>query len=540
MPIMSGLAIGALIGAGVGGASAALQNKDILQGALLGGATGAVTGGIGSAMGGAGAATAGTLTGGEAATFMGSGALPTSMAPAVEYGIPSLIDGASSVPLNQSAQIYANTPMSGNIASGFNSIGADPMKYIGDNKMSLGLAGLAGSMAPAANQSNTGQSETTIHPYTYSAALNPGYTGAGTSYFDQGYKKLPTYTAANGGIMSLAEGGESSESTAPAKKEPMLADYLAATRTASANARNIEMPRMQAQYISPQQQYSRPIQQVPQAVTDYNNTLMQRAQNEYVDSPQLGAFTSHFNDPVPLPPNADTTNMLYQKYLGRDADPTGYAANKNATAEQITYGLQSSPEYMKLNPNAPAPVAPVSGPLSYTYNPATRGYMTSYAPVDPKTGITALQQPQPVNYNYDQGGGGDGFAMGGGIGADYDDKSRFNHGPEYPMQQPQNFNSGGNIYNLGGYSDGGRLLKGPGDGVSDDIPAQIGDRQPARLADGEFVVPARIVSELGNGSTDAGAKRLYAMMDRVQANRKKTVGKGKVAVNSKSDQYLPA
>ncbi len=108
------------------------------------------------------------------------------------------------------------------------------------------------------------------------------------------------------------------------------------------------------------------------------------------------------------------------------------------------------------------------------------------------------------------------------------------------MQQPQNFNNGGNIYSLGGYSDGGRLLKGPGDGVSDDIPAQIGDRQPARLADGEFVVPARIVSELGNGSTDAGAKRLYAMMDRVQANRKKTVGKGKVAVNSKSDQYLPA
>ena len=95
-------------------------------------------------------------------------------------------------------------------------------------------------------------------------------------------------------------------------------------------------------------------------------------------------------------------------------------------------------------------------------------------------------------------------------------------------------------YNLGGYSDGGRLLKGPGDGVSDDIPATIGDRQPARLADGEFVIPARIVSELGNGSTEAGAKRLYAMMDRVQKARRKTVGKGKVAVNSKADKHLPA
>jgi hypothetical protein len=95
-------------------------------------------------------------------------------------------------------------------------------------------------------------------------------------------------------------------------------------------------------------------------------------------------------------------------------------------------------------------------------------------------------------------------------------------------------------YNLGGYSDGGRLLKGPGDGVSDSIPARIGNRQPARLADGEFVIPARIVSELGNGSTDAGARRLYAMMDRIQKSRSKTVGKGKVAVNNRAHMHLPA
>jgi hypothetical protein len=101
-------------------------------------------------------------------------------------------------------------------------------------------------------------------------------------------------------------------------------------------------------------------------------------------------------------------------------------------------------------------------------------------------------------------------------------------------------NGGGlKSYNLGDYSDGGRLLKGPGDGVSDSIPASIGDRQPARLADGEFVVPARIVSELGNGSTEAGARKLYAMMDRVQKQRSKTTGKGKVAVNSKADKHMP-
>jgi hypothetical protein len=99
---------------------------------------------------------------------------------------------------------------------------------------------------------------------------------------------------------------------------------------------------------------------------------------------------------------------------------------------------------------------------------------------------------------------------------------------------------GGGLGSLGGYSDGGRLLRGPGDGVSDSIPAMIGTKQPARLADGEFVVPARIVSELGNGSTEAGARKLYKMMDRIQAARSKTVGKGRVAKNSRSEKHLPA
>jgi hypothetical protein len=106
---------------------------------------------------------------------------------------------------------------------------------------------------------------------------------------------------------------------------------------------------------------------------------------------------------------------------------------------------------------------------------------------------------------------------------------------------PRGYAMGGGLGSLGSYSDGGRLLKGPGDGVSDSIPATIGRKQqPARLADGEFVIPARIVSELGNGSTDAGAKKLYAMMDRVQRARGKTTGKNKVAANSRSDKYLPA
>ena len=90
---------------------------------------------------------------------------------------------------------------------------------------------------------------------------------------------------------------------------------------------------------------------------------------------------------------------------------------------------------------------------------------------------------------------------------------------------------------LGGYSDGGRMLKGPGDGMSDDIPATISGKQPARLADGEFVIPADVVSHLGNGSTDAGAKKLYSMMAKI---RKARTGKKKQAPAVKADRFMPA
>jgi hypothetical protein len=95
----------------------------------------------------------------------------------------------------------------------------------------------------------------------------------------------------------------------------------------------------------------------------------------------------------------------------------------------------------------------------------------------------------------------------------------------------------GGIADLGGYSDGGRMLKGPGDGMSDSIPGVIGGRQPARLADGEFVVPADVVSHLGNGSTDAGAKQLYSMMDKV---RKARTGNKKQGKQINPRKYMPA
>jgi hypothetical protein len=104
---------------------------------------------------------------------------------------------------------------------------------------------------------------------------------------------------------------------------------------------------------------------------------------------------------------------------------------------------------------------------------------------------------------------------------------------------------GGRVrYAEGGISaltpDDGKMLNGNGDGVSDDIPAMIEGEQEAALSDGEFIVPARIVSELGNGSSDAGAKKLYAMIDRIQAARQKTMGDNKqYAKDTNAERFLP-
>lgn len=98
---------------------------------------------------------------------------------------------------------------------------------------------------------------------------------------------------------------------------------------------------------------------------------------------------------------------------------------------------------------------------------------------------------------------------------------------------------GGQVgYNQGGdvYMAAGRYLNGDGDGMSDSIPATINNNQPARLADGEFVVPADVVSDLGNGSSNAGAKKLYDMMKRIRQARH---GTKKQPPEVKADKAMP-
>jgi hypothetical protein len=144
----------------------------------------------------------------------------------------------------------------------------------------------------------------------------------------------------------------------------------------------------------------------------------------------------------------------------------------------------------------------------FTWNPATQSFTQS------SSGLAGA-------------GAGGGKAAGGGI------KALAEGGPA----SMNVFAEGGTT--LGSYSDGGRLLKGPGDGMSDSIPAQIHGvkPQPAALADGEFVVPADVVSHLGNGSTDAGSRKLYSMMDRVRRAR---TGDPRQGRQIDADKFIPA
>jgi len=202
-------------------------------------------------------------------------------------------------------------------------------------------------------------------------------------------------------------------------------------------------------------------------------------------------------------------------------DVPGYGSlNQNFGREQRYF----SPRYMDISPTAQTPstvtqmpiqMAEGGLPVEQMSDANSVGANTGFPMADIAHGAYATPYQQPISRNVVTG-------------------------PQDVMTDPfsgvPRMAEGG----LGDYSDGGRLLRGPGDGVSDSIPAVIGNKRPARLADGEFVVPARIVSELGNGSTESGARKLYAMMDRVQKSRGKTVGKNRIAADSRADKYLPA
>jgi hypothetical protein len=236
----------------------------------------------------------------------------------------------------------------------------------------------------------------------------------------------------------------------------------------------------------------------------------QAAQAAAAPVPQVATST-----PLPPAPSTFSQNM---SQMGRGLSEVGKDPSRFMTKDNLKYGLSAlAPTMMGEEPEQYKGSGP--NPFRYRYEQTM--------PEGPNmAGSSEALQYQGRYVPYANGG-------------PVEDMSDRNQMEAMIANGGQMFARGG-LSHLGDYSDGGRLLKGPGDGVSDSIPATIANKRPARLADGEFVVPARIVSELGNGSTEAGARKLYAMMDRIQKARKKSIGKNKVAVNSRAARLLPA
>ena len=110
---------------------------------------------------------------------------------------------------------------------------------------------------------------------------------------------------------------------------------------------------------------------------------------------------------------------------------------------------------------------------------------------------------------------------------------------ENPTQEPAKYAGGGDIGGIAMLAKGGapRYLNGASDGMADKIPARIDGGQEARLSHGEFVIPADVVGHLGNGNSEAGAQRLYDMMDRIRKARTGTPKQGK-QINP--NKFLPS
>ena len=268
-----------------------------------------------------------------------------------------------------------------------------------------------------------------------------------------------------------------------------------------------------------------------------------------ISAPTMAAPQSYATGQLAAPTQAvqDFNTAMAAQAQSAYGNGINYAGTNQA---QSAYG--NGINYAGTNGNMTAPTSkPLTayGPIAAVAPVTPVATTTPGSPQDAYGDLLAMRTLQ----GFDTGSGGGAakggrirsYAMGGGIGQRYpepDDndmpQGAANGGimgahaennpdaPSYPMQGT-----------IGSYSDGGQLLKGPGTGQSDDIPATIGGKQPARLANEEFVVPADVVSMLGDGSSESGAKRLYEMLDRIRK-----AAHGKTTQQKKVDpkKVLPA
>jgi hypothetical protein len=498
---------GALIGAGVGGLySAVTGDGDILNSMLTGGLIGGV-GAFGlNALGvGAGTTAAGSTAAGAGATGAGTiGPAATTVAtstPAMEAA--ALLDAAAvaeggttagmatqyaaqEAAKNEAAKVAAKA-LTGKEMLGYGLAGTTAMQLLGGKSKGANAPTDPGMIRPYEFSANpvaaTGEFPSPYATAQYDAAGMPIMDTRERNYFDQKYTALTPYSARSG---------------TPNPNVPKAA--------AAGGLMAIGGPvERMSQNVMGGQDNMYPQSQQP--VTSFATPSQMPVSAEIVRS-DFNSQTRPYSG-ITMAEGGITYDPATQRYSGL---PSSASA---APVEELSADLVASltPQYQAANPNF------------FSYDAKNQRYSAGIPTMAQLQAFKTAQDQKETNSFIQDPFFGFGFASGAANGGLMG---------SYAM--------GGDVmgYNLGGYSDGGRLLKGPGDGVSDDIPATIAGKQPARLADGEFVIPARIVSEIGNGSTDAGAKRLYAMMDRIQDGRKKTIGKGKIAKDTKAKKHLLA
>jgi hypothetical protein len=542
--------VGPLMAAGIVGGGTALATGSLSKGLMAGlGAYGGA--GLGAGLAKTGAAAAGAGAG--AAGTAGTGASIASQ-PALSYAGANLGTSAGTAAnaanaaniVNQPALSYAGAnaganlaptisstaastaapSMTSNVLSGVKALGQEGgLGRLYDALPKNTLPALGGALLAGMSDQKgitPQQSKSYIRPYTYERTQRPGVYDMGApmyastpgssaerNYFNDSYTAQtpilapgPEY-AAEGGLMGYAAGGPIEQMAAMNAVGANTGYPMAAVNTpVYANpmiqrpeAVNVIAPSGDAgvSAYSGEPRFAGGGKTVTVAPEGYNTT----GNYQYAYDPNTMQFTQTSAPTMKANPIRGIMNKVGAMITGQ------FNAPVLDTGAKVSGGM--APPAMGPTPAIPAQPAYTPPNIPAYQSPEQQlGLNNFYSSMNKQlAGLQGLRSLQGL-------GGYDGYAAGGGVS------------------------------HLGDYSDGGRLLKGPGDGVSDSIPAVIGNRQPARLADGEFVVPARIVSELGNGSTEAGARKLYAMMDRVQKARGKTVGKGKVAANTRSEKHLPA
>ena len=585
---------GALIGGGAGALIGGLTGGNIGQSALMGAGLGAGAGGIGAAAGAGAAAEAAPLTsanvagnlastdaaafgpGWSSAGFNGGAGAGSAFSPAeIAAGVGNPATSGLPAAANATAPLTGGNVagnVAGNTASTAGKVAATTQGGLTGSDVLFGTLGLGALMQADNNRygvpSNQGAYNGPLNDFTYSRENYTPYTAAPPSPAYQptyaNYVKNPynPYAAKGGKVVSMAAGGIAGDNQNVDGAGQMFQTngvaqnqiYPQSTINSDAfsNATNVPVSQNIVSGISdtnvdpytgaekfaeggiaatPQAQAQAPValQSLPNQITNNsvntNNALMQQLQNAMVAprapvqqaSMQQAPANNPFIQAQPYAAPTFTRPNVAPVEFGNAAvtipGSSAYAAKQKADAE-----AEAARQAAMFRPNFNDGSSNTGG--------AAGGLAQSYATGSKVSNMAAID-----NYvtQYQTESTGPATVAAKAKAGDWNAMIALNKIKSTPNQ---NYAAGGH---LGGYSDGGRMLKGPGDGMSDNIPATIGGKQPARLADGEFVVPADVVSHLGNGSTDAGAKHLYNMMDKVRKARTGTKKQGK---QIKADKFL--